>query len=71
MYALGNLTGKQPAKLSASDARWLQQAGILSLRGPGAWATYDQPGPANHYRLHRTSEATTQPGSGGAEKANK
>ena len=71
VYALGNLTGKQPAKLSASDARWLQQAGILSLRGPGAWATYDQPGPANHYRLHRTSEATTQPGSGGAEKANK
>ncbi len=42
-YIDGRLTGKEPAKISASDAEWLKEKGIDKLFGPGAWDSYANP----------------------------
>jgi pilus assembly protein CpaC len=43
LYALGRLHGDIPQRLAPADARWLSEEGLDRLRGPGAWARYEQP----------------------------
>jgi pilus assembly protein CpaC len=52
-YVEGRLEGKQPPKISPSDAAYLKKLGFDTLKGPGSWETYDQ-GTAK-------SEATQRP----------
>jgi pilus assembly protein CpaC len=47
----GSMEGATPAKLSCEEQEWLKKLGFDDLRGPGAWASYDQetpqPNPSN------------------------
>lgn len=42
LYADGRLEGATPA-LAPEDATWFKETGLDRLRGPGAWASHDQP----------------------------
>jgi pilus assembly protein CpaC len=53
LYALGQIEGQAAPQLSPTDAEWLRDLGLDQLRGPGAWARYEQ-GTA-------TSEAPIEP----------
>ena len=41
LYALGQTSGQAPARLSSSQASWLQRRGLDRLKGPGSWVTYE------------------------------
>ena len=43
LYAEGRIEGRAEPKISVQEANWLKEMGINKLKGPGAWATYDQP----------------------------
>jgi len=43
LYALGHIDGQQVGAVSDADANRLQQSGLSRLRGPGAWANYNDP----------------------------
>lgn len=47
LYALGQVEGKAPPRLSITDAQWLRETGIAKMKGPGAWATYDRAAPCS------------------------
>ena len=41
LYIEGRVEGKEPPKINADHARWLEQIGLNRLAGPGAWDSYD------------------------------
>lgn len=43
LYIEGRIEGKEPAKIDADRARWLEQMGLNRLVGPGAWDSFDAP----------------------------
>lgn len=42
LFIEGNVEGRGKAKVAPADAEWLKRYGYDQLRGPGAWATYEQ-----------------------------
>ncbi|MHC4117333.1 MAG: type II and III secretion system protein family protein [Planctomycetota bacterium] len=42
LYVEGRIEGKEPAKIDAEDAKWLEQIGLDQLVGPGAWDTHNK-----------------------------
>ncbi len=56
-YVEGRLEGKQPPKLSPTDAAYLKNLGFDLLKGPGSWETYDQ-GMARSEATQRPVQAT-------------
>ncbi len=66
LYGLAKIEGKLPCKLGPVQRRWLEQAGLKGLRGPGAWAGYAQPGA--HLGGGRPLPATVAPRDGGPAK---
>lgn len=43
LYIEGRIEGKEPAKIDAEDAKWLEQIGLDQLVGPGAWDAHNKP----------------------------
>jgi pilus assembly protein CpaC len=41
LYIDGRIEGKEPAKIDADHARWLEEMGLDRLVGPGAWDSWD------------------------------
>jgi len=68
LYALGQIEGQAPAKLSASQTAWLKKQGLDQLKGPGAWATYGQEAARSTSVAEAPSAPSPQIGSGGSEK---
>ncbi len=42
LYLLGKIEGKTPPRIAPADAEWLTELGLNRLKGPGAWARYEQ-----------------------------
>jgi pilus assembly protein CpaC len=42
LYVEGRIEGKEPAKIDADDAKWLEQIGLDQLVGPGAWDSHNK-----------------------------
>jgi len=59
LFIEGNLQGRGPAKVSPADAEWLKRMGLDQLRGPGAWASYEQETTQSRARME--SRAPTAP----------
>ncbi len=43
LYGLARLEGQGSGTLPPDQMEWMRQLGFDQLRGPGAWATYEQP----------------------------
>jgi pilus assembly protein CpaC len=43
LYIQGRIESKEPKKINADHARWLEEMGLNRLVGPGAWDSYDKP----------------------------
>ena len=55
LYGEGKIEGSAPPKISSSDADWLRSLGLDELRGPGAWATYEQPAASSEGQVRPTT----------------
>ena len=42
-YLQGRIESKEPAKIDADHAKWLEEMGLNRLVGPGAWDSYNKP----------------------------
>jgi pilus assembly protein CpaC len=42
-YLEGRIESKEPAKIDANHAKWLEEMGLNQLVGPGAWDSYNKP----------------------------
>ena len=42
LYLEGRIEGKEPAKISPTNAQWLKKIGLDRLLGPGAWDSHDK-----------------------------
>ena len=63
-YGLGRIAGRAPACLSPEERQHLDAMGWSELKGPGAWASYDQPAAQSHSQLTPVCDQqapTTQP----------
>lgn len=60
LYALGRTTGIG-CKAAAVDAEWLRQHDWDKLRGPGAWAGYDQPDSSKEKPMSATTNCVAEP----------
>lgn len=61
LYALGQLQGDIPPRLAPADSQWRREQGFDRLKGPGAWARYDQPPARSQAVLCPDTFATTRP----------
>lgn len=59
LYALGDIHGRIPPKIAATDAQSLRAAGLHRLKGPGAWATFDSPRAASRAPMNAPANAPT------------
>lgn len=55
-YIEGRIEGKEPAKISADHAKWLEQMGLNRLVGPGAWDSYKPPTSSSRVTLPSAPE---------------
>lgn len=62
LYAEGRLESKEPRRLSPDDMKRIRELGLHELRGPGAWATYDQePKPMKEDVVENADESADEP----------
>jgi pilus assembly protein CpaC len=61
LFIEGRIEGKEPAKINADHARYLQEMGLDRLVGPGAWDSYGAPQSSSQGEFSSNEE--TKPGS--------
>lgn len=62
LYLEGRIEGRPPPKISPADAVWLKEAGLDRLRGPGSWATYDEPAAPSQPTVRRPQPPADEEG---------
>ena len=62
LYLEGRIEGRPPPKISSTDAVWLREAGLDRLRGPGTWATYDEPAAISRPTVRRLQPPANEEG---------
>jgi hypothetical protein len=61
LYIQGRIEGKEPAKINANHARWLEEKGLDRLVGPGAWDSYNAPKSSSQAELVPNQEIKNAP----------
>ncbi len=61
LYIQGRIESKEPAKIDADHARWLEEKGLDRLVGPGAWDSYNAPKSSSQAELVPNQEIKKAP----------
>ncbi len=59
---MGRIEGQLPENISPDDAEQFQEAGLDRLKGPGTWASYEQPGAESRSTLEEVRAPTSSEG---------